>query len=170
MKVLPRKSLDGPFGRLRVLPGQVYGVLGPNGSGKSTTIKMILGLLTPTAGVFGFIFPDFYVTMRIRGRRDAVRARVPDALDLLTISVESGLGFDAALSQVARNTDGPLAEEFSRVLQEMQIGLGRGAALRALGERSHVPDRFELAHGAAGADIANRDAARTGVVGSRTAG
>ena len=65
---------------------------------------------------------------------------MPDALDLLTISVESGLGFDAALAQVARNTDGPLAEEFARVLQEMQIGLGRGAAMRALGDRTHVPE------------------------------
>ena len=65
---------------------------------------------------------------------------LPDALDLLTISVEAGLGFDAALSQVARNTDGPLADEFARVLQEMQIGLGRSDALRALGERTHLPD------------------------------
>ena len=51
-----------------------------------------------------------------------------DALDLMTISVEAGLSFDAALSQVARNTRGPLAEEFFRVLQEMQIGLGRSEA------------------------------------------
>ena len=65
---------------------------------------------------------------------------LPDALDLLTISVESGLGFDAALAQVARNTEGPLAQEFARVLQEMQIGMGRGAAMRALGERTHVPE------------------------------
>ena len=65
---------------------------------------------------------------------------LPDALDLLTISVESGLGFDAALSQVARNTDGPLADEFARVLQEMQIGKGRSAALRALGDRTHVDE------------------------------
>ncbi len=57
---------------------------------------------------------------------------LPDALDLLSISVEAGLGFDAALSQVARNTTGPLAQEFARVLQEMQIGLGRSA--RAAGD------------------------------------
>jgi tight adherence protein C len=61
-------------------------------------------------------------------------------MDLLTISVEAGLGFDAALSQVARNTTGPLAEEFFRVLQEMQIGMGRLEALRALGERNNLGD------------------------------
>ena len=66
--------------------------------------------------------------------------QLPDALDLLTISVEAGLGFDAALAQVARNTEGPLADEFFRVLQEMQIGLGRAEAFRALTERTNVPD------------------------------
>ena len=59
---------------------------------------------------------------------------------MLVISVEAGLGFDAALAQVARNTTGPLAEEFFRVLQEMQIGTGRSDAMRALGERTDVPD------------------------------
>ena len=54
--------------------------------------------------------------------------------------VEAGLAFDAGLSQVARNTTGPLAEEFFRVLQEMQIGLGRTDALRALGERTDLPE------------------------------
>ena len=65
---------------------------------------------------------------------------LPDAIDLLTISVESGLGFDAAVQQVARNTEGPLADEFSRVLREMQIGQGRAEALRALAERTNVDD------------------------------
>src|SRR3954471_8683218 len=69
-----------------------------------------------------------------------MQRELPDALDLLTISVEAGLGFDAALSQVARNTEGPLAQELARVLQEMQIGLRRSAALRALGERNSLPD------------------------------
>ena len=73
-------------------------------------------------------------------RTEQMRRELPDALDLLTISVEAGLAFDAALSQVARNTDGPLAEEFFRVLQEMQIGLGRAEAMRALGERTDLPE------------------------------
>ncbi len=73
-------------------------------------------------------------------RAEQLQRDLPDAIDLLTISVESGLGFDAAVQQVARNTEGPLAEEFSRVLREMQIGQGRADALRALGERTNVPD------------------------------
>lgn len=88
----------------------------------------------------GYLAPNFYLYQRGYDRTQSVQRALPDAIDLLTISVESGLGFDAALSQVARNTDGPLADEFARVLQEMQIGMGRGAALRALGERTHVAE------------------------------
>ena len=92
------------------------------------------------AALVGYMAPNMYLYQKAYDRTKAIQKALPDALDLLTISVESGLGFDAALSQVARNTDGPLAEEFARVLQEMQIGLGRGDALRALGDRTHVPE------------------------------
>jgi tight adherence protein C len=92
------------------------------------------------AAVLGYLAPNLYLYQKGYDRTAQVQKAMPDALDLLTISVESGLGFDAALSHVARSTEGPLAEEFSRVLQEMQIGLGRGAALRSLGERTHVPE------------------------------
>lgn len=90
--------------------------------------------------VIGYMGPNMYLYQLAYDRTEKIQRAIPDALDLLTISVESGLGFDAALSQVARNTEGPLANEFARVLQEMQIGLGRGPALRALGERTHVPE------------------------------
>ena len=90
------------------------------------------------AAVVGYMAPNMYLYQVGYNRTQLIQKAMPDALDLLTISVESGLGFDSALAHVARNTDGPLAEEFARVLQEMQIGLGRGAALRALGERTHV--------------------------------
>lgn len=92
------------------------------------------------AAVAGYLSPNMYLYQLGYDRTQKIQRSLPDALDLLTISVESGLGFDAALSQVARNTEGPLAGELARVLQEMQIGLGRGAALRALGERTHVPE------------------------------
>ncbi len=90
--------------------------------------------------VAGFRAPNMYLYQRAYDRTQTMQRALPDAIDLLTISVESGLGFDAALSQVARNTDGALAEEFARVLQEMQIGMGRSAALRALGDRTNVAE------------------------------
>lgn len=92
------------------------------------------------AGTLGYYAPNLWLHQMGYERTGAMQRALPDALDLLTISVEAGLGFDAALSQVARNTDGPLAEELARVLKEMQIGLGRSRALRALGERSTLPD------------------------------
>jgi tight adherence protein C len=109
------------------------------------TLLFGFGLLTALGvcmllAVAGYMAPNMYLYQKGYDRTNLMQRALPDALDLLTISVESGLGFDAALSQVARNTEGPLADEFARVLQEMQIGMGRGAALRALGDRTHVAD------------------------------
>ena len=92
------------------------------------------------AALAGYFAPNMFLYQKAYDRTDRMRKALPDALDMLTISVEAGLGFDAALSQVARNTEGPLAEELARVLQEMQIGLGRAQALRALGERTTLPE------------------------------
>lgn len=92
------------------------------------------------ASLLGYLAPNFYIYQKGHDRSEKMQRALPDSLDLLTISVESGLGFDSALARVARNTEGPLAEEFARVLQEMQIGLGRGAALRALADRTNVPE------------------------------
>lgn len=92
------------------------------------------------AALVGYHAPNLYLHRKGRDRSADMQRALPDALDLLTISVEAGLAFDSALSQVARNTEGPLANEFARVLQEMQIGLGRTKALRALGERTTVPE------------------------------
>ena len=69
-----------------------------------------------------------------------MRRTLPDTLDTLTVSVEAGLGFDAALAQVTRYGRGPLAGEFARVLQEMQIGRSRVDALRALAQRTNVTE------------------------------
>ena len=91
-------------------------------------------------GVVGYYAPNLYLYQKGHDRTEKMQRELPDALDLLCISVEAGLGFDSALSQVARNTEGPLSQELARVLQEMQIGLGRAAALRALGERNTLPD------------------------------
>lgn len=90
--------------------------------------------------LLGFYLPNLILYQTAYDRSEQIRRELPDALDLLVISVEAGLGFDAALSQVARNTTGPLAEEFFRVLQEMQLGTGRSESMRALGERTDVSD------------------------------
>jgi tight adherence protein C len=90
--------------------------------------------------VLGFYLPNIILYQTAYNRSEQIRRELPDALDLLVISVESGLGFDAALSQVARNTTGPLADEFFRVLQEMQLGTGRPDAMRALVDRTDVAD------------------------------
>lgn len=110
-------------------------------------ITFVLGLsLMPTLAVSvgsalaGYYAPNLWLYQKAHDRSERPQRDLPDALDLLTISVEAGLGFDAALAQVARNTEGPLAEELARLLQEMQLGAGRSDALRALGERSKLPE------------------------------
>ncbi len=99
------------------------------------TLVVVVGI-----SVAGYMAPNMYLYQCAYNRADSLRRELPDALDLLTISVESGLGFDAACGQVARNTEGPLGEEFARMLQEMQLGRGRAEALRAMGDRTSVPE------------------------------
>lgn len=94
---------------------------------------------TALAGL-GYVVPDLLLYNTGEKREAQIRRALPDALDLLTISVEAGLGFDAAVLKVARNTTGPLAQEFARVLQEMQLGVGRIEAIRAMGERSTIKE------------------------------
>ena len=105
------------------------------GAGTPVRIAVVLGGL-----VVGFFGPNLYLYQKAYDRSLQIQRDLPDAIDLMTISVESGLGFDAAVQQVSRNTDGPLADEFSRVLREMQIGQGRAAALRAMSDRTNVAD------------------------------
>src|SRR6478736_3484522 len=90
--------------------------------------------------VIGFFGPNLYLYQLAYDRANKLQKELPDAIDLMTISVESGLGFDAAVQQVAQNTQGPLADEFGRMIREMQLGMGRGEALRSLGERANVDD------------------------------
>jgi tight adherence protein C len=90
--------------------------------------------------VGGLRVPDMWVHNLGQRRQEQLRRGLPDAMDMMTVCVEAGLGFEAALSRVARNLAGPFAEECARVLQEMQIGLSRSQALRALIERSDVPE------------------------------
>lgn len=95
---------------------------------------------TALAGTFGYLLPNILLFNAGQKRESLMRNSLPDAIDLLTVSVEAGLGFDAAVARVAKNTQGPLSQEFARLLQEMQIGVGRTEAMRAMAERSSLAD------------------------------
>ena len=105
------------------------------------SVSFLTGVLLAAAGlVVGFFGPDLYIYQRTYDRTEQLQRDLPDAIDLMTISVEAGLGFDAAVQQVATRTEGPLADEFTRMLREMQLGSGRSEALRGLAERCNVDD------------------------------
>jgi tight adherence protein C len=145
-----QKKLDyagnpGDWGADRVVSLKVMGALTMLVVGFALALLLgaglpVLALMTVGGLVLGFFLPDFYLYQAAYNRSEKLSRELPDAIDLLTISVESGLGFDAACQQVSRNTQGPLAEEFSRMLSEMQIGQGRSQALRSMAERTNVDD------------------------------
>lgn len=105
----------------------------------SVSFPVMMGV-TVLASLLGYHAPNMYLYQKAYDRTAAIQKALPDAIDLLTISVESGLAFDGAVAQVARNTDGPLADEFARMLQEMQIGRTRSDSLRSMAERTSLPD------------------------------
>jgi tight adherence protein C len=100
----------------------------------------IMGVLLGAAGVVvGYIAPEFWLGRRVRARQHAIILQIPDALDLLTISVRAGLGFDAALGKVVEKMEGPLVDEFRRALAEVRVGKARRDALRDIVPRTEVP-------------------------------
>jgi tight adherence protein C len=126
----------------RVLASKALGlvVLGSVGALLGLGHPALLVLTGGAGAAAGFFLPDVLLYNSGLKRQQRLAISLPEGLDLLTICVEAGLGFDAALAQVARNLRGPLASEFARVLQEMQIGKSRAEAMRAMAERSSVPE------------------------------
>ena len=97
----------------------------------------ILGLFFSVAGAaVGYIAPEFWLGRKMRARSYAMILQLPDALDLLTISVEAGLGFDAALSKVVEKMEGPLIDEYRQALAEVRMGRSRRDALRDVANRA----------------------------------
>jgi tight adherence protein C len=109
-------------------------------------------LLALVFGGLGFLVPDFAVTAKARSRRDRMRAQLPDALDLLAVSVEAGLGFDGAVAKLTEHMDGPLPEEFALTLSEMRIGESRQDALKKMAERAATPEVSSFARAIIQAD------------------
>jgi len=95
-------------------------------------------LVALPAGVLGFYLPELWLRGRINNRQSEIRRAMPDALDLLTICVEAGLGFDAAMAKVNEKWNNALSEGFGRVLRDIQLGRLRREALRDMAERMGV--------------------------------
>lgn len=103
--------------------------------------QTVLALVFAAFGVvFGWFVPDVLLRSKRRNRQTAIERSLPDALDLLVISVEAGLGFDAALQRMVEKKDNALTWEFGRMLAEMRVGRSRREALKDLVARTQVPD------------------------------
>ena len=97
-------------------------------------------LYTLGAAVLGWFLPFMLLRSMVDRRKDAIMKKLPDALDLMTICVDAGLTFNAAMQKVDEKWDDPLANEFGRVIHEMQLGKSRRQSLRDMSDRMDVPD------------------------------
>jgi tight adherence protein C len=119
----------------------IVGALGGSSLVNLMTQDLMMTLFGLVGGlVLGFYAPDYYLTSKASSRGNGILTQLPDALDLLTISVEAGLGFDAAIVKVTEKLKGPLTEEFKRAAGEQRIGKARGEALRGISERVEVKE------------------------------
>jgi tight adherence protein C len=104
------------------------------------SLPFLIGILmTGVGALFGYTAPEFWLGGRVKKRQHAILLMIPDALDLLTISVRAGLGFDSALGKVVEKLPGPLSDEFRRALAEVRVGKQRREALRDIVARTEVP-------------------------------
>ena len=124
-------AIKGGFALLGIFVGSMLGA--SKGLGGLMMAALILGAI-------GFFGPDYGLTLKARGRKERVRADLPDALDLLAVSVEAGLGFDASLAKLQEHMEGPLADEFALTLNEMRIGETRSEALKRMSDRVDTPE------------------------------
>ena len=115
---------------LGFLLGLIYG-------GGVTLRGILIGIVL---GAAFFFLPDLLLYNAALRRQEQTAKGLAEALDMLTVCVEAGQGFDAALLQVARNIEGPISGEFARVISEIQIGKSRGEAFAAMGDRVTLPD------------------------------
>ena len=122
--------------------GLVVGVVLGIVTAALTSLTSIV-VLAPVFAVLGMIAPDWVLSFKIRSRRDAIRAELPDALDLLAVSVEAGLGFDGAVTKLIEHMSGPLVDEFALTLNEIRVGETRAVALKKMADRV---DALELSN------------------------
>jgi len=129
-KFLALKIFSGLVAASSLIPWYLWSSLSP---GRAVQGAILLALTA-------FFLPDLWLNQKVAQRQKEIRLALPDTLDLLNISVEAGLGFDAALSRVVSATSGPLSEEFFRTLQEIRLGVSRRDAFKNLENRTDVPE------------------------------
>ncbi len=134
----PGNLQPGAFMVLQWVTTALLGVLGFVIFRNQPLNKLIL--LTLALALFGYFLPRLWLNRRIQARQKAILKALPDAIDLLTISVEAGLGFDLALQRVVEKWNNDLSREFARVLSDVRLGKSRREALRDLVARTGVPD------------------------------
>ncbi len=151
-RIVPSPLVDGLETRL-VQAGHPYNLDLPRLLGiklLTTLFFVVLGLLVGQPllavvfGVLGFVLPADWVTALRDRRQSEMRLAAADTIDQLTICVEAGLGFDAALVRVASTNEGPLADELQRTVLDMRAGVPREQALRTLADRSQIPEIRQL--------------------------
>jgi tight adherence protein C len=116
------------------LAGAVFAITVP----KQTPFQALLFALA--AFMVGLYVPNIWLSSKAKARQKAIARALPDMLDMMSICVDAGLGFEAALQKVAYQSDSELALEMRRVISEIRVGVARGDALRHLAERTQVPD------------------------------
>src|SRR4051794_17667749 len=167
MKLAPKTSPEQVAQKLlqaglaRTLTPQTYLAIKAGVAGGAILLGLLfsvsgggsLGIVVALIGAaIGFIAPEFIINSRVRARKDEMRTDLPNVLDLLSVCVEAGLGFDQALVKLNERMEGPLVDEFSLVLHEMRIGQSRSAALKNLGERVDSPEVSQFARAIIQAD------------------
>jgi tight adherence protein C len=153
LRLTPKSSVDAVAAKLRA--AGLGRTLSPTtflaGKLLASAGGLLVGVTMGASGGFGkavllglvfagalFVIPDTALTFRARSRKEAIRAELPDCLDLLAVSVEAGMGFDGAIQKLTEHMEGPLVDEFSLALGEMRVGESRADALRHLVDRVDV--------------------------------
>ena len=125
-------------GALLVLPPSLVtlAVLSFARTGGGVSSTMVLSVLV--GGALGIGMPLLWLRTRVDRRQHAIVRELPDVFDMIVVSVEAGLGFEAAIARVTENTEGPLTDELRRLLLDMNLGMGRRRALQSLAARTRA--------------------------------
>lgn len=157
LKIAPKEIIT-VFEKKVIMAGTPYNLMVKDWINIQVLIVLCLPMITATLGYYrdievrnvifivlvevglGFLLPSLILSKKANDRQKAINNSLPDVLDLLTVSVEAGLGFDGALSKVVDKMPGPLAKEFENVLQEMKVGKQKRDALKDMAETVGVSD------------------------------